>query len=268
MALPTSEPLPKHTQATAAGAIAGILLDLLLAVVLLLALTLVCGLVWGAVRGVQLGLGGENLSDPTILISSLGHPSAVAIVVMSLFSTGAAALLVYWWRGRASFEERTYSHRVALRWETWTWAGITAAATFLISISLSALGQHYGIKPQPSNLSLIEATSASHPVFMLLFGVLIAPAYEELLFRRVLFGRLWRAGKPWLGVALSSAAFALMHEIPGMGGNTWQATALLWGIYGAMGAAFALVYWRTRTLWAAIGAHALNNAIALLLLKL
>ena len=268
MPLPTPQRFPKRTQATAAGAIAGFLLDLLLAVVLLFALTLVCGLVWGVVRGVQLGLGGENLSNPATLISSLGQPSAIAIIVMSLLSTGAAALLVYSWRGRASFEERAYSHRLALRWQTWTWVAITAAATFLISVALSALGQRYGIRPQPSNLSLIEAASATHPVFMLLFGVLIAPAYEELLFRRVLFGRLWQAGKPWLGVALSSGAFALMHEIPGMGGNTWQATALLWGIYGAMGAAFALIYWRTRTLWAAIGAHALNNAIALLLLKL
>jgi membrane protease YdiL (CAAX protease family) len=268
MPLSTPENFPMRAQATTARAVAGFLLDLSLAVILLFALTLICGLVWGVGRGMQIGLDGENLSNPATLVSSLGQPSAIAIIVMTLFSTGAAALLVYWWRRRASFEERAYSHRAALRWETLGWVVITATATFLVSVALSALGQHYGIKPQPSNLSLIEAASASHPVFMFLFGVLIAPAYEELLFRRVLFGRLWQAGKPWLGVALSSAAFALMHEIPGMGGNTWQATALLWGIYGAMGAAFALVYWRTRTLWAAIGAHALNNAIALLLLKL
>lgn len=245
---------------------AGFLLDLSLAVVLLLALTLICGLAWGLMRAVQMGLDGKNLGDPAAVISSLGQPSAIAIIVMTLFSTGAAALLVYWWRRRASFEERTYSYRAALRHETWGWVGITAAATFLVSVALGALGQRYGIKPQPSNLSLIEAASASHPIFMLLFGVLIAPAYEELLFRRVLFGRLWQAGKPWLGVALSSGAFAFMHEIPGMSGNTWQATVLLWGIYGAMGAAFALVYWRTGTLWAAVGAHALNNVIALTLL--
>lgn len=247
-------------------AVAGFLLDLSLAVVLLLALTVVCGLAWGVMRGVQLGLRGENLGDPAALVSSLGQPSAIAVIGMTLFSTGAAALLVYWWRRRASFEERVFSHRAALRFQTWGWAGVAGIATFIASAALSALGQRYGVKPQPSNLSLIEAASASHPVFMLLFGVLIAPAYEELLFRRVLFGRLWQAGKPWLGVALSSGAFALMHEIPGMGGNAWQATALLWGIYGAMGAAFALVYWRTGTLWAAIGAHALNNVIALTLL--
>jgi len=37
----------------------------------------------------------------------------------------------------------------------------------------------------------------------------------------------------------------------------------LWVIYGGMGAAFAWVYRRTGTLWAAVIAHAVNNAIAL-----
>jgi membrane protease YdiL (CAAX protease family) len=69
-------------------------------------------------------------------------------------------------------------------------------------------------------------------------------------------------------VVLSSAAFALMHEIPGTTGNSWQATGVLWLTYGFMGAAFALVYWRTRTLWASIAAHALNNAVALALVRL
>ena len=48
----------------------------------------------------------------------------------------------------------------------------------------------------------------------------------------------------------------------------WQATGVLWLTYGFMGAAFALVYWRTRTLWAPIAAHALNNAVALALVRL
>ena len=128
---------------------------------------------------------------------------------------------------------------------------------------MSALGQALDISPEPTNLAVIEAAFTASPIFMWLFGTLIAPAYEELLFRRVLFGRLWAAGRPWLGVVLSSAAFALMHEIPGASGNGLAATGMLWLTYGFMGAAFALVYWRTRTLWAAISAHALNNAIAL-----
>jgi hypothetical protein len=39
--------------------------------------------------------------------------------------------------------------------------------------------------------------------------------------------------------------------------------AQLWLVYGGMGAAFCWLYRRTGTLWAAITAHALNNAVAL-----
>lgn len=79
----------------------------------------------------------------------------------------------------------------------------------------------------------------------------------------MLFGRLLAAGRPWLGIALSSAIFALVHEVPGISGNGPAAIAQLWLIYGSMGAAFAWLYWRTGTLWAPIAAHGINNATAL-----
>lgn len=247
--------------------LAGFFLDLAIAIGALLVLSFACGAVWAAFKGVQIAVQG-GATDPASLMRALGEPGAIAMIWMTLVSTGGSALLVYWWRRRATHEERAVSRQAIRRIGTWGWVVATGAATFLVSSGLGFLGQHFGIKPQPTNLALIEAAFAASPVFMLLFGVFIAPAYEELLFRRVLFGRLWASGRPWLGVLLSSAAFALMHEIPGATGNSWQATGVLWFTYGFMGAAFAFVYWRTRTLWAAIGAHALNNAIALALLNL
>ncbi|MGH7131206.1 MAG: lysostaphin resistance A-like protein, partial [Phycisphaerales bacterium] len=225
------------------------------------------GAVWAALKGVQIAVQG-GATDPASVMRALGEPGAIAMIWMTLISTGGAALLVYYWRRRATRDERMVSRQAARRLGTWGWVAATAAVTFVVSSGLSFLGQHFGIEPQPTNLALIEAAFVASPAFMLLFGVLLAPAYEELLFRRVLFGRLWASGRPWLGVLLSSAAFALMHEIPGTTGNSWQATGVLWLTYAFMGAAFAFVYWRTRTLWAAIGAHALNNAIALVLLNL
>src|SRR3546814_11847488 len=69
----------------------------------------------------------------------------------------------------------------------------------------------------PTNQPLIEAMGARNPALLLLVVALLAPAYEELLFRRVLFGRLWAAGRPLLGIVLSSAEFACTHELPGTG---------------------------------------------------
>lgn len=234
----------------------------------MLFLSVACGMVWAVFEGMRFALQGGAAPDPAALMRSIGQPGALAMIWMTLVSTGGAALAVYFWRRRATREERTASFQASRKISTWGWVLVTGATTFLFSTAITSLSQWLGVKPEPTNLAIIEAAFLTNPVFLALFGILIAPAYEELLFRRVLFGRLWAAGRPWLGVALSSAAFALMHEIPGTTGNSWQATGVLWLTYGFMGAAFALVYWRTRTLWASIAAHALNNAVALALVRL
>ena len=120
-----------------------------------------------------------------------------------------------------------------------------------------------GVEPVPTNLLLMQQAWAQYPLFLIVFAVLLAPAYEELLFRRVLFGRLWAAGRPWLGLLLSSAVFALVHEVPGTSHNGPAEILQLWLVYGGMGVAFAWVYRKTGTLWAAFAAHGLNNATAL-----
>lgn len=231
--------------------------------VAMLTLMIACALVWAMVRGVQVGVA----AGPHAIFQEVGQPGPIAQVWMSLISTGGAALLVYWWRRRASTDEQRGSIAAIKRSSTWLWAFVAGVGTFLVSSAMSALAQYGGIQPQASNVALIEAAFSANPGLLLMFGVVVAPMYEELLFRRVLFGRLWAAGRPLLGLLLSSFVFALMHELPGVGDNPWQATALLWGIYALMGAAFTGVYWYTRTLWAPIAAHALNNGIALAVLQ-
>ena len=228
--------------------LAGFFLDLAIALGVMLFLSVACGMIWAMFKGGQLALRGGGAPDSATVMQAIGQPGALAMIWMTLVSTGGAALVAYFWRRRATHVERTTSFQAARKISTWGWVLATATATFLFSTAITSLSQSLGVKPEPTNLAIIEAAFLSNPIFLALFGVLIAPAYEELLFRRVLFGRLWAAGRPWLGLILSSAAFALMHEIPGTTGNSWLATGVLWLTYGFMGAAFALVYWRTRTL--------------------
>jgi hypothetical protein len=242
--------------------------DLALALALMVALSLLGGLAWALWQGVAVGLRQGAMPEAATLTQAIGQPGALALLWITLLSTGGAALIVYVWRRPAGALERARSTQAALRPRTWAWALATGAATFVFSSAATSLSQRAGIEPVPSNEALIEAVWSANPALMLAFAVALAPLYEELLFRRVLFGRLWQAGRPALGVALSSLAFASLHELPGLGGNDWQATALLWLVYAGMGAAFACLYWHTRTLWAPIAAHALNNALAIAFLKL
>jgi hypothetical protein len=250
-------PLPPQNVGPVLG---GFLLDLCIAVGALLALSLVGMLAWALTRAIEAGL--QGVHDPVQIAAHLGEPGAFATIVITLLATGGAALLVYFLRHRADATERAASWRRARCRATFAWAAIAGTGTLVLSVLIGWVGERAGVEVVPTNLSLVEAAIKQNPVFLFLFATVLAPAYEELLFRRILFGRFLQAGRPWLGIMLSSAAFALMHELPGVSGNAGAAMLQLWLIYGVMGAVFAWVYWRTGTLWAAIGAHALNNLLA------
>lgn len=77
--------------------------------------------------------------------------------------------------------------------------------------------------------------------------VILAPLLEELLFRRYLLHRWSQKWNLWTGVLLSSAIFGMIHP------DTLAAAAT--------GIGLALLYLKTRTLWAPIIAHAIYNFI-------
>jgi membrane protease YdiL (CAAX protease family) len=242
-------------------------LDLTLAVALSFS-TLMLGLFgWAAWRGVELARQAGGAPDAQVLQAQLGTPSVLFLIIMTLVSTGGTALALYFWRRRATPAERRESARRTGLPATWGWALAAGLSTFLFSALMSAGGRSLGLDLDPSNLDLIKDGFARFPVFLALFAVVLAPLYEELLFRRVLFGRLWQGGWPALGLVLSSLAFALVHELPGLNGKPAASTLFLVLVYAGMGGIFAWVYRRTGTLWAPIAAHILNNAIALAVLQ-
>jgi membrane protease YdiL (CAAX protease family) len=256
-ALPASPPAPV---APLLGAFA---FDGLAAAVLVVATSLLAAAAWMAWRAVVLASAGGEALDAAAIQAGIGQPGALAQMLFALVSTSAAALLLYLWRRRADAGERAASHAAIRRGSTWAWIALVGSAVFLGSAAIGALAGWLDIEPVPTNLALVEAAAEQWPLFLFAFAVLLAPAYEELLFRRVFFGRFLAAGRPWLGLVLSSLAFALVHEVPGISDNPPLAVLQLWLVYGGMGAAFAWLYWRTGTLWAPFLAHALNNGLAL-----
>ncbi|MBB3797027.1 MULTISPECIES: CPBP family intramembrane glutamic endopeptidase [Xanthomonas] len=268
----SADPSPRPVPTPAAGTapllppLLGFGIDVLIATGLLLSLSVAGFALWGVFRGVSAVQAakaqGLTLSSSEIM-ATIGQPGVLVQLLTALVSTASPALLLYYWRRRATADEHRASRAAARRASTWGWTALIAVGVFLLSNLVSVAASALGIKPVPTNLPLMEEAIRQWPLALVVFAVAIAPAYEELLFRRVLFGRLLAAGRPWLGIALSSAIFALVHEVPGVSGNGPAAIAQLWLVYGGMGAAFAWLYWRTGTLWAPIVAHGVNNATAL-----
>jgi len=251
----------------AGSPLAGFLIDLGLSAALLFALSFLAWIGWGAFRAVQTSAHTAP-GELQQAVPQLGQPGALAQILMALTATGGAALIVYFWRRRASADEHRRSLQAVRRPGTWGWTALVGVLVIVGSNGIAFLARQAGIEPVPTNLALMTRALDQFPLFLTLFAVLLAPAYEELLFRRILFGRLWQAGRPLLGAVLSSLAFALIHEMPGTSGNGPMAIAQLWLVYGGMGAAFCWLYQRTGTLWAPIAAHGLNNAVALAALAL
>lgn len=240
-------------------------IDVLIALLVMLAASIAAGAAWAAWRiASAIGENGGQAVEADRLAAAMGDPGALAQILMAIASMATPALVLYFWRRRATAAERHDSWRAARTPSTWAWTALVAGLVFGGSSLASGLMQMAGVEPVPTNLAMVEEASRRWPVFLFLFAVVLAPVYEELLFRRVLFGRFVAAGRPWLGLVVSSLAFALMHEIPGVSANPPGAVAMLLVVYAGMGAAFAWVYHRTGTLWAPIVAHGLNNAVALL----
>lgn len=87
------------------------------------------------------------------------------------------------------------------------------------------------------------------PVWLLMASVgILAPIAEELVFRGLVYRRLQDWMAPWMAILLSSLIFGLYH------GNVVQF------VYAALtGSLFALMYYRTGTLGAAMAGHAAAN---------
>lgn len=247
-------------RAPSSGALRSFLFDLAIATAMMLGLGMAGMAAWMVVKAVFVAAGMAE-PDADAVASAIGQPGALAQMLVALFSTGGAALLLYFWRRPATAAERAASRRALGKASTWGWIALAVAAVLVAGQFGTRLSDWLGVDVTPTNEAMVEDGMDGFPWAMAVFAVLLAPMYEELLFRRVLFGRLWHAGRPWLGMVLTSFAFALLHELPGTQG--WRESLPLWFVYAAMGMIFAGVYRRTGSVWAAIIAHALNNAVAL-----
>jgi membrane protease YdiL (CAAX protease family) len=136
--------------------------------------------------------------------------------------------------------------------------GVAAGvALWLLSIVV-ANAQAAVVGAHPQSLILAAAAHRSLPglIIDLVFGAGVVATVEELLFRVVLFGVLRQRMRFAYAALLSSALFALAHEI-----SAWLPVFVL-------GLGLAYLYERRHSLWTNAFAHGTLNAISFLLLFL
>ncbi|NLA16099.1 MAG: CPBP family intramembrane metalloprotease [Bacteroidales bacterium] len=97
-----------------------------------------------------------------------------------------------------------------------------------------------------------KMTQSNLPTFIAI--VVAAPLLEEWLLRSVALKGMLQHMDPWKAILWSALMFGVIH------GNPWQAIPAF-----LMGCLFGWIYYRTRSYWACVALHAINNGISFLL---
>ncbi len=181
------------------------------------------------------------------LLLSLGVSRTQAFGIWSIFSftIGLVIILIllipdirerHLVRGRSTRGE-------AIRWSLIGIAlvfGAQYAAALIESVVL-------GIEPGSQNTQDIVEIAKAFPAFILIVSI-IGPILEEIVFRKVLFGALYKRFNFGIAALVSSLIFAVVHM---------DFIHLL--IYTAMGFAFAFLYVKTKRIIVPIIAHVSIN---------
>ncbi len=261
MSVSTSPPAVMPPPVPARRPWVGFVVDCLLAGLLLLAFTFAGMLGWMVLSAV---MDPPAAADPAAITARMESVMGIVpMLVVGSLAMLATAWVLYLLRRRATPDERAVSRHAATQARTWIEATGLGVVLFAIGTALMWGLDAIGYQPEASNTRMLEEALAFSPWLLLGIAVLVAPLSEELLFRRVLFGRLWAAGAPLKGMIASGLLFGLMHEIPAFGSGA-VATLILLVFYTLMGIAMAWIYRRLRTLWAPILTHATNNLLGCL----
>ena len=203
-----------------------------------------------AIQGIAFAIVGFDSDDrteiTTALIATLIADVITLVVIPYLLLGGARRL----WRNEAW-------SRLGLRRPGLSTVGWSLAA---VGLAYLGLGIYLGIV-DVLNLDALEPVSSIDDdviydhvelvVLITLLAVVIAPITEEIFYRGFMFGGFSRRWGVLVGAPLSGLIFAAVHIDVG--------SIIPFTIIGIV---FALVYYRSRNLFSAWGAHVLFNAIA------
>jgi membrane protease YdiL (CAAX protease family) len=210
------------------------------------------------------GLGSYLLASfaLSLVVRQAGEAAAVLVYALNFACLAGAVCLVGARRGRLTWSG------IGLWPPRWRWRWLAAAA--MIAMAMLPLRIVIGMAAQvlieggldslQARGQMFTAAGLSWAGFLIaLIGTgLLAPVAEELFFRGAIYGSL-RARLPvWSAVLLSALLFGLAHfDSPGVAVSSV-----------VLGAVAALMYERTRSIWACIALHALNNSVAISLVYL
>ena len=180
-----------------------------------------------------------NVADPVVIWSVFSFLTALIIMLVLLRSTPDVP-----------FERSTrVSGGQAVGWSI---LGVFMAYASQIVAAMIEMNV-FGIDPGSENTEMLIEVAKASPIFIIVTSI-IGPILEEIVFRKVIFGSLYKRFNFWIAGILSSVIFAAIH---------FDFSHIL--IYTAMGLTFAFLYVKTKRLIVPIIAHMTMNTFVVLI---
>ncbi|WP_226660138.1 CPBP family intramembrane glutamic endopeptidase [Pseudalkalibacillus hwajinpoensis] len=180
-----------------------------------------------------------NIADPVVIWSVFSFLTALVIMLFLLRSTPDVP-----------FERSTrVSGGQAVGWSI---LGVVMAYASQIVAAMIEMNV-FGIDPGSENTEMLIEVAKASPIFIIVTSI-IGPILEEIVFRKVIFGSLYKRFNFWIAGILSSVIFAAIH---------FDFSHIL--IYTAMGLTFAFLYVKTKRLIVPIIAHMTMNTFVVLI---
>ncbi|WP_173917718.1 CPBP family intramembrane glutamic endopeptidase [Halobacillus sp. Marseille-Q1614] len=133
----------------------------------------------------------------------------------------------------------------------WSIAGVFLAL-FAQAIAALIETELLGIPAGSENTMDLMNIAREAPLFILL-PVVFAPITEEIIFRKVIFGQIYKRSNFWLAVIISALVFGAFH---------FDFQHML--VYFSMGLVFAFLYVKTKSIITPIVAHMAMNSFVVL----
>lgn len=202
-----------------------------------------------------LGVLGVSIEGPALALLGVVLQAVVVVAILRVLVVGPGAL---------SWGEMGLRVSLPAAVRDLAWGAVLATPVIVVTaVVVAGLVTIVGSTPE----SPLPPTGSSVGLAInLLAGAIIAPVYEELLFRGFATTAWARVVTPAAAIVRTSVLFALAHVLTQGGGSFAEALGIVVVATAArlpVALALGWVFLRRGSLWAAIGLHAAFNAILL-----
>jgi membrane protease YdiL (CAAX protease family) len=223
------------------------------AVVVFFLLLVVGGVAWGLSQHLDiLGTAHALAGMPGVTIQSIAEVIIVGYIVLLLPSVAKTPL------ANMGFRPLESAHLRAIF--------IAAIAMFVVVTPLaSALETLLHFKTPEEAIAVFSHAAGWQKAAFAFFGIVVAPLFEEAVFRWVLFNAMRRWWGLWPGAIISSILFGVAHAQPPFTPAMFACITFPLAVGGVI---LCLVYVKTNNAWASFVTHGGFNALSLILLAL